>query len=210
MYQLYGYWRSSASWRLRWALEVKGHDYKYHPVNLLKGEHKSPEHLKLNPSGKVPVLKTLNETVLTQSMAQLEFLEETSTNTPLLPSNALERAQCRALCEIINADTAPFQTPFAQKRHSSDDGEKLKWAQEWISKGLTAFDELSSQKGQFSMGDSLSMADLFLVPQIYNAIRYELDVEKTWPQLHQIYLNCLALPECQKSAPENQSDAPKS
>ncbi len=207
-YKLYGYWRSSASWRIRWAFEFKKIKYEYIPVNLLKGEHSSAEHIKRNPSGKVPVFETLDSHFLTQSVAILEYLEELHHTPSLLPSSAFDKALCRALCEIINADVAPLQTPLVQKRHSSDPAEQLKWTQEWIRKGFTAFEKLlPKSRGPFCFGDHLSLADLFLVPQIYNAVRYQISVESEYPTLWKIYQAALQTEACHKAAPEQQTDA---
>lgn len=187
------------------------------PVDLLKGEQKGEANASRNPSKKVPTLELPSGDFLTQSVAQLEYLEEAHPNPALLPHDPLLRARCRALCQVINADTAPMQTPFIQKRHSSEADEQLLWAQEWITKGFDAFDSLLSSareqhslNGEFCLGNSISMADLFLIPQIYNGIRYELDIESKWPQLWQTYQACLATEACQKSSPEHQIDAPKS
>ncbi|NCN40021.1 maleylacetoacetate isomerase [bacterium] len=207
-YTLFGYWRSSASWRIRWALELKGLSYEYVPVNLVQSEQKSLEHLARNPLGKVPVLKTPEGDLLTQSLSILEYLEEVHPPAILYPVSPLERARCRALCEVINADTAPFQTPFVQKRHSSDAAEQLNWAQEWIRKGFGAFDKLlPNRDGPYSFGERPTMADLFLVPQIYNAVRYQIPVAIEYPALWNIYEIALKTEACIKASPEEQSDA---
>ncbi len=208
---LYGYWRSSASWRVRWALNLKGIAFEYIPVNLLKGENKSPVHMKRSPLGSVPVLEIDSEFCLTESMAIIDWIEEVySLKTPaLFPGLPLERAYIRSLCEIINADTGPLQTPAVQKRHSSDTEEQKKWAQDFITRGLKAYD-LATQncRGNFSFGDQITAADLFLVPQIYNALRYEVNVAQDFPQLFQIYERALATKAGLASSPEKQSDAP--
>lgn len=210
---LYGYWRSSASWRLRWALHLKEIPFQYVPVNLLKGENKSPAHLKRHPLGAVPVLELNQEEVfLHESLAILEWIEEIYQlkGPSFFPGNALERAKIRSLCEVINSSTAPYQTPKVQKRHSPDTVEQKKWAQDFIREGLTFYDYLSRPlRGEFSVYDQLSAADLFLVPQIYNAIRYEIQVQDDFPDLFKIYEKCLKTPACAKSAPESQVDCPK-
>jgi maleylacetoacetate isomerase len=209
--KLYGYWRSSASWRVRWALELKKISYAYAPVNLLKGENKDPAYLKINPAGRVPTLEIEGQTRLTQSVAMLEWIEETQVKGhPLLPKDALTRAHVRTLTQIINADTAPLQMPLVQNAHSSDADEKKKWAQLFIRRGLRDFEEASKNSARkFSVGDTVTMADLFLIPQIYNAIRYEIPVNEEFPTLTKIYETALSTPECQKASPEKQPDAPK-
>lgn len=210
--KLYTYWRSSASWRVRWALAMKEIDFESQAVNLLTGENKSAEHLARNPMGLLPVLEVDNGIYLCESMAILEWIEEVYhlRGAPLFPGTPLERARVRQLCEIINSDTAPLQTPRAQKRHSADALSQKSWAQEFIRQGLQAFDQSSrALRKTFSIYNDVSAADLFLVPQIYNALRYEIDVAAEFPELHQIYMNCLNTEACKKSLPEAQPDAPK-
>jgi maleylacetoacetate isomerase len=208
---LYGYWRSSASWRVRWALMLKGIAFEYKAINLLKGENKSPEHLKKSPLGSVPVLEINSELYLTESMAIIEWIEEVYTlkGPALFPGLPVERAYIRSLCEMINSDTAALQTPAVQKRHSSDAEEQKKWAQEFISRGLKAYDLASRNcSGKFSFGDDITAADLFLIPQIYNALRYELNVAQEFPQLFKIHERALSTPAALASSPEKQIDAP--
>jgi maleylacetoacetate isomerase len=206
-YKLYGYWRSSASWRVRWAMMLKKLPFDYVPVNLLKGEHKGPEHLKLNPSGLVPMLVTPEDVKIVQSLAILEYLESEFPNPPLFGKSSLEGAQIRSLCEIINADTAPLQTPRVQKRHSADADEQAQWAREWIRAGLKSFAALRPQGAHFAAGEALSAADLLLVPQIYNALRYKIDVAAEFPALMEIYDRCLETEDGRRASPEKQADA---
>jgi maleylacetoacetate isomerase len=207
--KLYGYWRSSATWRIRWALELKKVVYEYAPINLLTGENKDPAFLKINPAGRLPALDA-DGTILVQSSAILEWIEENYTSgQPLLPKNGFDRAYVRSLAQIINADTTPLQTPLAQNAHSNDPAEKKRWAQLFIRRGLKDFDEASkARRGQYSLGDSLTLADLFLVPQIYNAKRFEIAVEQEFPNLATIYQRALETPACLKASPEKQPDAP--
>ncbi len=208
--KVYGYWRSSASWRVRWALALKNIPFDYIPVNLLKGEHKSPEHLKRNPMGLVPVLEIGEGHFLSESMAILEWVEEVYLlkGPALFPGTPLERAHVRSLCEIINSDTAPLQAPRAQKKYSSEPEKQNEWARDFISQGLRAFDVASRPlRKKFCVYDEVSAADIFLVPQIYNAIRYGIDVAKDFPELHRIYQECLKTSACLVASPETQSDA---
>jgi len=211
--RLHGYWRSSASWRVRWALHHKQVPFDYVPVNLLKLEHKTPEHRKLSPLGSIPVLEVELESErvhLTESMAIFEWIEEVySLKGPaLFPGTPLERAVIRSLCETINSDTAPLQTPRAQKRHSADPAAQAAWAVDFIREGLSAFDVLTrGTRRDFAFDTQVSAADMFLVPQIYNALRYKLDVKTEWPELFTIYERCLALEPCRLAAPDQQSDA---
>jgi maleylpyruvate isomerase len=210
MINLYGYWRSSATWRVRWALEIKGIPYNYVPVNILSGETQKPEHLARHPLGMLPVLETEDGQMISESLAMIEWIEEVFNlkGPSLYPGSALDRAQIRMLCETINADTAPLQTPRVQKRHSSDAAEKLAWAQHFVREGLKAFDVLSSKtRGTFSHRNDLSAADLCLVPQIYNALRFDIDVKSEFAGLFKIYEHCRKLQSCENASPEKQKDA---
>jgi len=208
--RLYGYWRSSASWRVRWALNLKEISFEYVPVNLLKGENSTPDFLRKNPAGAVPVLDLGDGRTITESLAIIEWIEEVfSLKGPsLFPGTAYERARVRQLSELVNSGISPLQIPKVQKRVSSDPLLKNEWAQSWIKEGLIVFDKLSRDiRKTFSVGDQLSTADICLIPQIYNAIRYEIDVEKNFPDLFRIYTTCRKLPSCIKADPENQIDA---
>lgn len=208
--ELRGYWRSSASWRVRWALELKGALYDYTPVNLLKEEQLTPEFKKLNPNASVPVLIVNQKTALSQSMAIIEWIDETYNleEAQLFPGTFSERAKIRELCEIINADTAPLQNLRTQKRYSQNADEKMAWTQEWITRGLKIFEAASAPvRGKWSVGNDTTAADLFLIPQIYNALRFQIDVAKDFPSLWAIYERALATPECHKASPEQQIDA---
>jgi len=209
-FSLYGYWRSSSSWRVRWGLELKKVPYSYVPINLLNGEHKTAAHLARNPAAQVPVLEHQGK-FLTESMAILDYLDQLFPNQAinLYSNDPWQRAKIIELCEIINAATAPLQIPKVQKRHSPDPTEQKKWAQEWIMSGLTAFDKIRPQ-GLYAYGDKITAADLFLIPQIYNALRYEVNVSRDFSLLHKIYETCLATDACKKASPEMQIDATKS
>lgn len=210
--ELYAYWRSSASWRVRWALELKGALYEYIPVNLLQSEQLSEKYIKLNPNASVPVVVINKKFVLAQSMAIIEWIEETYNleEAQLFAGDFWRRGKIRELCEIINSDTAPLQNLRVQKRFSQNVDEKAAWTVEWIRRGLAAFDATSRPlRGDWSVGDDVSAADLFLIPQVYNAVRNKMDVAKEFPELWTIYLQALATPECHKASPEQQIDAIK-
>lgn len=207
--KLYGYWRSSASWRARWGFELKRVAYEYVPVNILKREHKGPEHLRRNPLGALPVME-VNGTFVCESLAMLEWMDESfpKQGAPLYPRTPLERAQVRALCEIINSETGPLQTPRAQNRHSQDLEEKNAWARDFIREGLAAYDKLSQAvRGSWSFGDQVTAADICLIPQIYNALRYSIPVADEFPALHALFERALRTEECLRASPEKQIDA---
>jgi len=204
---LYHYWRSSCSWRVRWALTIKGVRWHSETVNLLHGGQHSPEFLALNPAGFVPAVVTSGQ-AFGESFAILEWIEETWRQRPLLPQDPLSRMHVRQLCNTIVSGTQPLQNLSPQQRHSSDPAEQAAWAKHWIEKGLSVY-ELVLQHGRpgtYSFGGQVTLADICLVPQCYNAERYGVKLEK-WPLLAGIYRRCLELPECQESAPHNQPGA---
>ncbi|MEO5667788.1 MAG: maleylacetoacetate isomerase [Bdellovibrionota bacterium] len=206
-YTLHGYWRSSASWRVRWALLLKQIPFDYVPVNILKGENKGDEYLKLNPTGLLPMLSTPESERIVQSMAMLEYLDQVHPNPCLFGDTPIQGAMIRTLCEIINADTAPLQTPRVQKHHSSDAAAQTLWAQDWIRSGLRSFSMIRPQDAIYSARETLSAADLVLIPQVYNALRYKIDVAAEFPELMRIYDLCLSTPAGLQASPDHQSDA---
>lgn len=211
---LYHYWRSSSSWRIRWALELKKLPYTPISINLLTDEAESREHIQRNPLGYVPVLEIQNDShakthLLSESVAILEWLEETYPTPSLLSEDPLTRARMRQLSEIINSGTQPLQNPNVVQRHSTDPKEQKLWIQEWIKKGLHAYESLiTSSAREFSMGTSPTLPDLFLIPQCYNAVRFEIDLKTELPLLHRIYHHALSTPECLASAPERFTPEP--
>lgn len=206
--KLYGYWRSSASWRARWGLHIKKIPYEYIPVNILKEEHKSAEHLKRNPIGALPSLEIVPGHFLTQSMAILMWADENFAGEHyLFGKDRTNRYKIIELCEIINADTAPLQNIGTLKHYSDEQTKKVDWAKHFIKRGLAAFEKQAAQcAGQYSVGNQLSAADIFLIPQMYNAKRFELSFDE-YPTLKKIWDNCIATEACQKSSPEKQPDA---
>lgn len=207
-YRLYHYWRSSSSWRVRWALALKGIEVEWAAVNLLKGEDKSPEHQARSPMGLIPVLEFLHEKdpqrrFLTESMAILEWLEGTvPQKNPLLPADLWMRAKARQLAELINAGTQPLQGLKTMQKVSSVREEQVAWAKYWTEKGLAAYEKtVAPVAGKFSLGNSVTLPDLFLVPQCYNALRFEVEL-KNFPTIHRIYGAARETAECQASDPE--------
>ena len=209
--RLYHYWRSSSSWRIRWALELKRLECELVAVNLLDGEQGSAEHRARNPYGSVPVLefpehragsKETPHRYLGESMAILHWLESVQPSPALLPSPPLERARVIQLAELINAGIQPIQNLKVLQRVSSDPDARKAWAKEWIQNGLAAYEALVSESaGKFSYGDQVTWADLFLIPQIYNADRYEVSLE-SFPTIARIHQTASQTPECLASAPD--------
>ncbi|GHB42761.1 maleylacetoacetate isomerase [Pseudovibrio japonicus] len=177
---LYDYWRSSASYRVRIALNLKGLDFKTVTVDLLKGEQKAAENLQRNPQGLVPSLD-LEGDMMTQSLAIIEYLDELHPSPALMPVTARERARVRTLSHAIAMDIHPVCNLGVVQRivelAGGDEQIKVNWMREFISKGLSAFEQLlgDGQSGRFCHGDQVGLADVCLVPQVYNADRWGVD-----------------------------------
>ncbi|MDC0658863.1 maleylacetoacetate isomerase [Leisingera sp. SS27] len=194
---LYDYWRSSASYRLRIALNLAGIDYASVPVDLVKGEHKSPEHLARNPQGFVPVLE-IDGLRLTQSLAILDYLDETR-GLGLLPSDPAQRAKTRALAHSVAVDVHPVCNLQVAKHASALSGGAADmpkaWMQHFIRPGLQAFERLLEGFNQtlYCTGDTPGLADICLMPQLYNARRWEADFSDL-PRVSAVEAACAAHP----------------
>ena len=209
---LLGYWRSSSSWRVRIALNWKGLSYETVPVHLVQdgGHQHRPEHRAVNPMRQVPVLLEEGEP-LAQSMAILEYLEERHPEPPLLPGRALDRARARQLAEVINSGIQPIQNLRVMQRLKGEfglDAEQARaWSRGWIEEGFVALEALVAQYGgTCCVGDAVSFADLCLVPQLYNARRFEVDLSR-FPRLTAIEQRLEALPAFADAHPSTQPDA---
>lgn len=204
---LYHYWRSSSSWRVRWGLKIKGLRYRDIPVNLLADAQKSPDFLKANPAGLVPALE-IGGKCFGESLAILEWLDEAWPEPPLLPADPLDRMHVRQLAMQIACNTQPVQNLSVMRMHSSEQAAQRAWAQHWINKGLDTYEKLLAmgKPGKFSHGDQVTIADLCLVPQVYNARRFDVDVAR-WPLLDGIASRCMELPECKAAHPDRQPGA---
>lgn len=211
---LYDYWRSSACYRVRIALNLKGVEYQIKPVHLVDngGEQHSAEHHARNPLETVPVLM-VGRRAIRQSMAIIEYLEETQPHPALLPPAPRERAQARALAQLIACDVHPLNnlrvTQYLQREFGADQAAREAWMRHWMEVGLRAFEEIlvaDDARGMFCSGDAPGIADICLVPQVYNALRHQLDLEP-FPTIRAIYDHCMAEPEFQAARPENQPGA---
>merc|ERR1712080_55185 len=182
---LYSYFRSSCSWRVRIALAVKGVEYETHAVHLVKdgGQQHGAAYRAINPMGQVPCL-TVEGAVITQSLAIMEFIEEKWTNNPLLPEDPVKRAKVREVCEVIGSGIQPIQnlsviTHVASLVEGDATQVKQEWAKHYIAKGFDALEKmLSVCSGEYSVGDEVTLADCCLVPQVYNALRFKVDMEQ--------------------------------
>ncbi len=213
MLKLHGYWRSSAAYRLRIALNLKGLAYEQVSVNLapVASEQMTPAFKAMNPAQRVPVLET-EDGKLVQSMAVLEWLEERYPDTPLLPQDLGERQMARALGNIIACDIHPLNNLSVLKVLREDFGADKQavshWYGDWIKRGFAAFEEMISGQsdGGFLFGGQPSIAEICLVPQVYNARRFEVDLS-AFPKLVALDATSLALDAFDKAAPQNQPDA---
>ncbi len=212
--RLYNYWRSSASHRVRIALQLKGLNYEYVPVHLGAGEGEqfSAAYRALNPQSRVPALETADG-ILTQSMAILEWLEETHPEPALLPSSAHERARVRAMAQVLIADVQPLQnqsvTRYLERTLHADEAAIKSWLRKWVGRGLGAVEEMLGQEageGAFCLGAQPTFADICLVPQCASARRFGVELAD-YPRVSRIDQNCSALPAFQRAAPAQQPDA---
>lgn len=214
MYTLHGYWRSSATYRVRCALELKGVAYSVAPVSLIAdgGQQNGEGYRALNPLAEVPTL-TLDGVPIAQSVAILELLEELHPEVPLLPAAPLDRARVRQLVEAVNSGIHPLQNMKVQKHlaahYGHDTAANEAWCRHWIARGFAGLDELVGRWcGRHAFGDRPTLADCLIVPQIYNARRYQVDMTP-FARLQSVWDAAVELPAFQRAAPEAQPDAPK-
>ena len=210
--QLYGYFRSSAVFRVRIALNLKGCSWDYRPVDLAQGQQLAPEHTALNPQGLVPALEDGGH-VLTQSLAIIEYLEERYPQPALLPADNLARARVRALALAVACEIHPLLV-FRGARYLKGtlgvtDEQHAEWSRHWLSVGFEAIEiQLAGSPftGSCCHGDGPTLADICLIPQVYNARRAGIDMG-AYPTIERIEHACLALPAFAQALPENQPDA---
>ena len=210
--KLYNFWRSGTSHRTRIALNLKGLSTDYVAVHLGKEEHLKDAFRAVNPQQLVPALDTGSE-VLIQSPAILEWLEESYPTPALLPADATGRARVRALAAIVGCDIHPINNrrilEYLRKGFGADEDAINTWCGTWISAGFDAYEALlaaDTQRGRFSVGDSPTLADCYLVPQVESARRFKVDLTK-WPLIMAVEKACMALEAFQKAAPARQPDA---
>ena len=209
---LYGYFRSSTSYRTRIAMNLKGLDYDYIAVNLAQDEQLKSEFLALNPQGLVPVLQA-DDLLLFQSPAILEWLEEVYPKNPLLPKDAAGRMQVRVLSAMIGCDIHPLNNrrvlQYLRNELSVDEAEVIKWCNRWISEGFAALEKrlvADKTRGKFCYGDSPTSADCYLIPQVSSARRFEVDLNP-YPNIVQIDAHCRTLKAFADADPMQQPDA---
>lgn len=213
MMTLYGYFRSSAAYRVRIALNLKGLDYDQAPVNLVKGEQRGDEHRARNPQGLVPVLGTDDGLELVQSLAICEYLEECYPQPALLPQTPGERARVRSLAQLVACEIHPLNNLKVLKYLVGDLGvdeaAKLDWYRHWITEGFDALEARLAREpgtGDFCHGDAPTLADICLVPQVFNAERFECDLSP-YANIRRITDQCRQREAFRMAAPEAQPDA---
>lgn len=208
--KLYTYWRSSCSYRVRIALGLKGLAWDSIPVHLVKGEQRDPGYVAHNPSGFVPTLVLEDGTELVQSMAILDYLEAVYPDPALLPADPLDRARVLAAAHVIAMDTQPVTNVgvvgHLKATYGVDMQGGIDWMVHFMQRNLAAFDRLIAPDGTFCFGETPTWADLCLVPQLYNAHRWGVDLGR-FPRLLTIERAALALPAFDAARPETQPDA---
>ncbi|OOG55525.1 maleylacetoacetate isomerase [Rhodanobacter sp. C03] len=216
---LYGYWRSSAAYRVRIALNLKGLSYESRPVHLVRdgGEQHAAAYRSVNPQGLIPCLLD-GDRVITQSLAIMEYLDDIhpELETALLPVDARGRARVRALAMVVACDIHPLGNlrvlQQLESQFSADETQRGEWSRHWIASGFKALEAMLADHaatGRYCHGDTPGLADACLVPQFYNALRWKLPLDD-YPTLRRICQACNDLEAFQRAAPEAQPDAPKS
>ena len=209
--KLYSYFRSSAAYRVRIALNLKGISYETIPVHLTKdgGRQHTPEYRAINPQARVPALEVPSGDVLTQSMAIIEYLDETHPEPPLLPADAVARAKVRAIAQAIACDIHPLNNLIALRylrRHLKHEQPEIDaWYHHWIIEGFGALETMLGP-GPYTCGAKVTLADVCLVPQVANARRLKVPLDK-FPKIVAADAACLKLPAFDRARPENQPDA---
>ncbi len=209
--KLYSYFRSSAAYRVRIALNLKGIAYDTIPIHLIKdgGHNKRPEFRAVNPQMRVPVLVTPHGDILTQSLAIIEYLDETHPEPPLLPKEPIARAKVRALAELIACDIHPLNNTSPLRYLKRDMGQEQSaidtWYHHWVITGFEALEAMIGE-GPYLCGKEVTLADTCLVPQVANARRLKVPLDK-FPKIVAADTACLKLAAFDKARPENQPDA---
>ena len=212
--KLYTFFRSSASYRVRIALNMKGLSYEQSPIHLRRGggEQLTAAYKAINPQALVPAFED-NDKILTQSLAIIEYLDETHPNPPLLPKDPADKALVRSMAMVIACEVHPIQNlrvlNYVKKEYNQTDEQVNRWAQHWIDLGLAALEQMilaQPKRGKFCLGDMPTLADICLIPQLGNARRYGCDVSR-YPSILSIEKACMAISAFANAAPEKQPDA---
>lgn len=209
--KLYSYFRSSAAYRVRIALNLKNLPYQMTFVHLTKdgGQQRKPEFAAINPQKRVPALELSSGEVLTQSLAIIAYLDEVYPEPPLLPADALERARVRAIAQVVACDIHPLNNLIAlqylKRTLKQEQPEIDAWYHNWVIDGFTAIETMLAPS-PYACGSHVTLADICLVPQVYNARRLKVPLDN-FPKIVAVEQTCLKLPAFDKARPENQPDA---
>ena len=209
--KLHGYWRSSASYRVRIALALKNVEVEHIAVNLRDGAQGQPAHHARNPQGFVPVLELEDGTELTQSIAIIDYLDAAVREPALMPSEPILRSKILSAALIIAADVAPIQNlsvlKYLRAELAQEDAGVTQWVQHWIMRGFEALEHIASEtSAPYLLTDEPTLFECCLIPQVYNARRFGVDME-AFPRISEIDALCRELPAFQQAAPEKQHDA---
>lgn len=213
--RLYSYWRSSAAYRVRIGLNIKGLEYDTIPVHLVRdgGQQHTPQYRQTNPQQLVPVLAH-GRHMLRQSLAILEYLDETWPQPPLLPADPGERQWQRALAQLVACDIHPLNNlrvlQYLEREWQLPQPQREAWVRHWIEQGFAAAEQLLAERPESDMfcgGQQPGLADCALIPQVYNARRFGVDM-RPYPRIERIEQACLSLPAFDAATPEKQPDAP--
>lgn len=208
--KLFSYWRSSAAYRVRIALNIKGLDAEYVPVNLLQQEHKHEDYLARNPAGLVPTLELDDGRCLTQSVAIIHYLEARHPEPALLPADPFERARVESMAYTVACEIHPLNNMgvlnYLKAEYNADQERLNRWMHNWLNRGFSTL-EAEIGPGPYCNGAVVSLADVLLVPMVYNALRFEYPLQQRQPKVHQVWQACNELPAFAAARPEEQADA---
>lgn len=209
--KLYSYYRSSAAYRVRIVLNLKNLEYDLAPINLLNAEQQSEHYKTINPQGFVPALET-SQGIITQSSAIIDWINSNYLQPPLLPEDSFQAAQVKSFCNIIACDIHPLNNlrilKYLKNQLQVDDKAKNEWYKKWITEGFTIL-EAKLSTSTYCFGESPSLADAYLIPQTYNAVRFDTDLSP-FPNIQRIYNNCNELDAFLNAHPDHQTDCPNS
>jgi len=210
--KLYDYFRSSASYRVRIALNLKGVDYELHSIDLRQGHQREQEYRTVNPQGLVPAIE-IDGQVLSQSLAIMDYLDQVYPEPELLPKDALKRAQVLELAYIIACDVHPINNlrilNYLTNQLQIVEDRKLQWYHHWVKEGFTAYEarlQAISRAEDVSYGDSITLADICLIPQVYNALRFDINMSE-FPSIVTVYESCMRHPAFDKASPDSHPDS---
>jgi maleylpyruvate isomerase len=208
--KLFSYWRSSAAYRVRIALNIKGLEVDYVPVNLLAQEHKSADYLARNAAGLVPALQLDDGRYLNQSTAIIQWLESEYPDPPLLPGDSYDRARVLAMANTVACEIHPLNNMgvlnYLKAEYDADSENLNQWMHHWLNRGFGTL-ETEISAAPYCFGDTVTLADLFLVPMVYNALRFNYALESRQPKVFAVWQACNENPAFIRAQPENQPDA---